>query len=68
MKKAQESPLNIIVYEADVFPGVRIRVRGVKGALTLYRSGQFLILGMCVVQEAIALLQILYPCVEYAKV
>ena len=66
--KAQQSATNVIVYEPDVFPGVRVRICGSKGALTLYRSGQFLVLGMRTIQEAVAMLRTLYPCICHAKI
>lgn len=63
---AQSDSNNIIVYEPDVFPGVRIRNTTVKGAATFYCAGTFLIIGLVEHSDIRALIKILYPWITAA--
>lgn len=65
---AQTDSNNIIVYEPDVFPGVRIRNTTVKGAATFYCAGTFLVIGLVEHSDIRALLVLLYPWLKIAMI
>ena len=58
---AQQDASNIIVYDPDVFPGVRFRVTTRAGAATLFASGKFLVVGLSTLVAAWDMLKVLYP-------
>lgn len=65
---AQQNLNNIIVYEYDVFPGVRIQVHGYKGAITIFDTGTFLVVGLTTAFAVFALLGLLYEYIVAASI
>jgi len=65
---AQADSNNIIVYEQDVFPGVRIRNTTIKGAATFFYEGAFLVVGLVDHNDIRALLLLLYPWLKMAMI
>lgn len=65
-KYAQADSNNVIVYEPDVFPGVRIRNTKTKGAATFYCSGKFLMIGLVHHSDIQTLLTLLHPWIKAA--
>ena len=63
---AQSDSNNIIVYEPDVFPGVRIRNTTVKGAATFYCAGTFLIIGLVQHSDIQIIIRLLFPWIKAA--
>lgn len=65
---AQKDCNNIIVYEHDVFPGVRIQICGYKGAITVFDTGTFLAVGLVTASAVFTLLGLLYKYIVAASI